>query len=182
MSAADAVRERMLRATAALDQAGVEYAVIGGNAVATWVGSVDPDAIRGTRDVDILLRREDLDRAKTALQPAGFIYHETLGVHIFLDGPQGSPRSAVHALIAGEKVQPDYLLPTPDVTESQRGAHFRFLTLEALVRMKLTSFRRKDQVHIQDMIDVGLIDSTWPQRFPPEMAARLQELLDDPNG
>ena len=28
--------------------------------------------------------------------------------------------------------------------------------------MKLTSFRRKDQVHIQDMIGVGLIDATWP--------------------
>jgi hypothetical protein len=182
MKASDAVRERLLRATAALDQAGIGYAVIGGNAVATWVGSVDPAAIRGTRDVDILLRRDDLERVKTALQQAGFFYHETLDVHMFLDGPQGSAREAVHALIAGEKVQADYLLPTPDITESQRGQHFQVVTLEALVRMKLTSFRRKDQVHIQDLIEVGLIDATWPQRFPPELAARLQQLLDDPHG
>ena len=48
--------------------------------------------------------------------------------------------------------------------------------------MKLTSFRRKDQVHLLDMISVNLIDETWPDRFPNELAARLQELLDDPDG
>jgi hypothetical protein len=36
--AVDKVRDRLLRATAALEQAGVAYAVIGGNAVAAWVG------------------------------------------------------------------------------------------------------------------------------------------------
>jgi hypothetical protein len=132
--------------------------------------------------VDLLVRRSDLDLARAALQSSVFAYHETLDVHLFLDGPQASPREAVHVLFAGEKVQPDYLLPTPDVTESEAGEHFRVLALEPLVRMKLTSFRRKDQVHLQDMIGVGLIDATWPARFPPELAARLQELLDDPNG
>jgi hypothetical protein len=48
--------------------------------------------------------------------------------------------------------------------------------------MKLTSFRRKDQVHLFDMIGVGLIDTTWPARFPPPLAVRLQELLDNPEG
>jgi len=47
--------------------------------------------------------------------------------------------------------------------------------------MKLTSFRRKDQVHVLDMLDVGLIDATWCARFPPELAARLQELVDNPD-
>jgi hypothetical protein len=45
--------------------------------------------------------------------------------------------------------------------------------------MKLTSFRRKDQVHIQDMIDVGLIDESWLSRVPAALAPRLKELLDD---
>ncbi|MFM8187974.1 MAG: hypothetical protein ACKN85_05770 [Pirellula sp.] len=48
--------------------------------------------------------------------------------------------------------------------------------------MKLTSFRRKDQVHILDMISLGLIDSTWVQKYSPVLAARLQQLLDDPDG
>lgn len=48
------------------------------------------------------------------------------------------------------------------------------LPLDRLVKMKLTSFRRKEQVHIQDMISLGLIDSTWVQNYSPELAARLQ--------
>jgi hypothetical protein len=56
------------------------------------------------------------------------------------------------------------------------------LKLESLVRMKLTSFRLKDRVHLRDMIDVGLIDATWPNRFTPALGQRLQELLDNPDG
>lgn len=57
------VRERLHRTAATLGKAEVPYAVIGGNAVAEWVGRVDEGAVRFTRDVDILLRREDLDAA-----------------------------------------------------------------------------------------------------------------------
>ncbi|HEX3869970.1 MAG TPA: hypothetical protein VHV77_06020, partial [Pirellulales bacterium] len=59
---------------------------------------------------------------------------------------------------------------------------FQVMTLEALVRMKLIAYRRRDQVHLLDMIHVGLIDVTWPARFPAPLGARLQQLLDDPNG
>ena len=48
--------------------------------------------------------------------------------------------------------------------------------------MKLTSFRRKDQVHILDMISIGLIDESWLERFSPELRLRLEELLNDPDG
>jgi hypothetical protein len=51
-----------------------------------------------------------------------------------------------------------------------------------LVTMKLTSFRRKDQVHLLDLISIGLIDSTWLDRLSPELQLRLQELLEDPDG
>jgi hypothetical protein len=47
---------------------------------------------------------------------------------------------------------------------------------------KLTAFRRKDQVHLLDLIGVGLVDDSWPARYPPELAARLQSLLDNPEG
>jgi hypothetical protein len=180
--AVEKVRERLLRAAAALEAAGVPYAVIGGNAVAAWVARVDEAAVRNTADVDLLLQRTDLPAAQQALTAAGFYHHETLDVHLFLDSPDASARNAVHVLFANEKVQPDYLVPTPDLSETEAAEHFRVLNLEALVRMKLTSFRRKDQVHLQDLIGVGLIDSSWVKRYPPELAARLQELIDDPNG
>ena len=56
----------------------------------------------------------------------------------------------------------------------------QILNLEALVRMKLTSFRDKDRMHLRDMIDVQLIDEAWRPRFPPELGDRLQPLLDNP--
>ncbi len=182
MAGAKEVQERLERVTAILNRTGLPYAVIGGNAVATWIGSVDPDAVRSTKDVGILLRREDLEAAKLALSEAGFIHNETLDVHMFLDGPNARPSQAVHLLFAGEKVKPDDLVPAPPITDCEDREQMKVLKLESLVRMKLTSFRRKDQVHILDMIGVGLIDATWTARFPPELAARLQELLDDPNG
>ena len=66
-SAMDKVRERLDRVTKALSDAGVPYAVIGGNAVAAWVATVDDGAVRSTKDVDILLAEEDLERATTCL-------------------------------------------------------------------------------------------------------------------
>jgi hypothetical protein len=32
------------------------------------------------------------------------------------------------------------------------------------------------------MIGVGIIDASWPSRFPPELAGRLQAILDTPEG
>jgi hypothetical protein len=180
--AVEKVRERLLRAGSALDQAGIPYAVVGGNAVASWVSTVDEAAVRNTRDVDILLRRSDLDAATAALAQVGFIRRHVAGIDFFLDGPSAKARDAVHVVFAGEKMRPEYLLPAPEVTESLQAASFRLVNLEALVRMKLISFRDRDRMHLRDLLDVGLIDADWSQRLPTALAQRLQELLDDPNG
>jgi hypothetical protein len=37
-------------------------------------------------------------------------------------------------------------------------------------------------MHLRDLIDVELVDASWVQRLPPELASRLQELLDNPEG
>src|SRR5437867_11422610 len=182
VTAVEKVRQRLRRATQALEQAGIPYAVVGGNAVALWVGEVDEAAVRNTQDVDILLRRADLDRAKEALAQAGFVHRHVASIDMFLDGPQAKARDAVHVVFAGEKVRPEYLLPAPDVSESEATPSFRVLMLEALVRMKLTSFRDKDRTHLRDFLDVGLVDVTWRDRLPPDLAVRLQQLLDNPEG
>jgi hypothetical protein len=180
--AVEKVRDRLLRSTAALEAAGVPYAVIGGNAVMAWVEQADESAVRFTQDVDLVLRREDLDRAGEALAKAGFIRRRVAGIEMFLDGPDAKARDAVHVIFSGEKVRPEYLAAVPDVAESVSFTSYRVLALEAVVRMKLTSYRRKDQVHLLDMLDVGLIDATWPARYPAELAARLQHLIDTPDG
>ena len=182
LMAAEKVKERMRRATRALDAAGVPYAVVGGNAVAEWVARIDEGAVRNTRDVDILVRRADLPAVRAALEAVGFMYYYLLDVDMFIDGPNGRPSEAVHLLFAGERVKQDDEHTLPELDESERAAEFQVANLEALLRMKLIAFRRKDQVHLLDMIGVGLIDATWPARFPPSLGARLQSLLDDPNG
>jgi hypothetical protein len=182
LMAAEKVKERLRRATQALDAAGVPYVVVGGNAVAEWVGRIDEEAVRTTRDVDLLVRRDDLPAVRAALESAGFIYYQLLDIDTFLDGPQGKPSGGIHLLYAGEKVRPEDEHPLPEINESERAVEFQVANLEALVRMKLTSYRRKDQVHLLDLIGVGLLDATWPARLPPSLGARLQQLLDDPNG
>jgi hypothetical protein len=180
--AVEKVRERLQRAVGALETAKIPYAVVGGNAVAAWVATIDEAAVRYTQDVDILLRRADLEAAKTALASAGFVFRHVKGIDMFLDGPGAKARDAVHILFASEKVRASDPVPTPDVTESDRISTFRAVALESLVKMKLTSFRRKDQVHILDMLDVGLVDATWLPRLPEELSVRLKELLDNPEG
>ena len=85
--------------------------MIGGNAVAAHVGRVDESAVRNTQDVDILLRRSDLEAAKAALTNAGFVYRHVKGIDMFLDGPNAKAASAVHVIFAGEKVRSDDLGP-----------------------------------------------------------------------
>jgi hypothetical protein len=178
IAAVDAVRERACRATAALDKAGIPHAVVGGNAVAAWVARVDVEAVRNTKDVDLLVRRQDFDRLVVALESVGFVHQKVADVDLFLDGREGSVRSAIHIVFAAERVRPDHLLPAPEVTETEAGPDFTVVALDALVRMKLAAFRLKDRVHLLDLLEVGLIDDSWRERFPAELAERLRELID----
>jgi len=167
------VRERLLRATAALNRAGIPYAVVGGNAVASWVATVDEGAVRTTRDIDLLVRRSDLPAPTVALEQVGFVYDEWLDVLMFRDGAEGKPSEAVHLLFAGEKTRPDHLLPAPDIETVDDPANFRVIALESLLSMKLMSNRRKDQVHVLDLIGVRLIDPSWLTKLPPVLAGAM---------
>ncbi len=182
MNAVLKVRERLERTSRCLARANVPYAIIGGNAVAAWVSTVDPGAVRNTRDVDILLRREDFSMAVDAMATEGFVQEEAGNVTLFLDGPDGLPSQGVHVLWAGEKVRPTYESPTPSIDSVRMLENMRIVELEDLVRMKLNSFRLKDQVHLQDFLAVGLVNASWLLRFSTSLAARLQSVLDNPDG
>ena len=182
VQAVERVRDRLARAVKVLEGAGIPYAVAGGNAVAAWVTRVDAAAVRNTQDVDILLRREDLERAKEAFAKAGFIYRHVKSIDMFLAGEDAKARDAVHVLFAEERIKADDLSLTPSLDQIDTQGDFNVVDLEALVRMKLTSYRDKDRTHLRDFIDVELIDATWPSRFTPELGKRLQDILDTPDG
>jgi len=182
VTAVERVRQRLLRAAAALRAAGISYAVVGGNAVALWVSRVDEAAVRNTRDVDILVRREDLTGVKAALEHAGFVYRHAAGADLFLDGPTAKPRDAVHLVFANERVRPSEPLPNPDVSEAEETDLFRVISLEPLVRIKLSAFRDKDRTHLTDLIEVGLLGADRVPKLPPPLADRLRQLLNTPEG
>jgi hypothetical protein len=182
LNAPERIKQRLFRAAGAMEAAKIPYAVAGGNAVALWVSRVDEGAVRNTQDVDILLRRSDIDSARRAMEEAGFVHRHSAGMEVFLDGASTKARDAVHLIFANEKVRPHEPIANPDVNESEAAPHFRVLSLEPLVRIKLTAFRDKDKVHIRDLIGVGLVDDTWLARLPEPLALRLKSLLDTPEG
>ena len=154
--------------------------MVGGQAVALWVASRDPAAVRTTKDVDILLRREDLPRARAAALSIGMDYFEVMGVGMFLERDDPNPRRAVHLIWAGQRVRPEYELPSPAVDEREDLAPgLPVVSLAGLVRMKLLSNRDQDRVHLRDMIAVGLIERDMLAALPPELAGRLDALLSE---
>jgi hypothetical protein len=175
--AMERVERRLKEVTAALDDAGIPYAVVGGNAVAAWVATIDPAATRTTKDVDILVRRADLGEITRALTKLGYRREDLRDLVIFVDPHEPSRRSGIHLVWAGEKVRPSYALPTPDVAEAVREAGaFAVLDLPALVRMKLTSLRDIDRVHIADLLSVGLIDDRVRAALPRDLRQRLTQI------
>jgi hypothetical protein len=180
LMALDEVTNRLQRIAQALEAAAVPYALVGGQAVALWVATKDPAAVRTTKDVDILLRREDLPRARAAALGADMEYFEAVGVGMFLERTDPNPRRAVHLLWAGEKVRPEYPLPSPTIEERhliEPGK--QVVSLAGLVRMKLMSFRDQDRVHLRDLIEVGLATRDLLANLPTELAHRLDALLTE---
>ncbi len=174
------VTNRLNRIVQALNDAQIPYALAGGNAVAIWVATKDPAAVRTTKDVDLLLRREDLPKARAAALAADMDYFEVLGVGMFLDRQDPNPRHAVHLLWAGERVRPEYPLPSPTIDERQiLDAGISVVSLPGLVRMKLMSNRDQDRVHLRDMIDTELVGRDLLIGLPEELSRRLDDLLTE---
>jgi hypothetical protein len=176
--ALDKVTERLERVTGALEQAGVPFALVGGQAVALWVATKDPAAVRTTKDVDILLRREDLSRARAAALNIDLDYFEVIGVGMFLERADPNPRHGVHLIWAGEKVRSENLLPAPTIDQRDTlEAGKPVVSMPALVTMKLVANRDQDRVHLRDLIDVGLVSRDILAGLPAELAERLDVLL-----
>lgn len=171
------LRDVVRRLDAALTRAGIRYQVIGGFAVFCHVDRLDPLAARLTRDVDVAIDRRDLQRIAEAAKSIGLQYRHVAGVDMLVDAESPKARSAVHLIFTREKVRPEYTDTVPDISEPVRAVEGVLIAPVAdLVRMKLTSFRLKDKVHIQDMDSVGLITPAIEDALPDLLRERLQEV------
>lgn len=153
--------------------AGLEYRVVGGLAAYLYVEQVEPDAGRLTKDIDIAVRREDLERIARAAERFGLEYRHVAGVDMLVEAEKPSVRRAVHMVFAGEKVRADYAEPVPPIGACNTVRGIRIVPLADLVRMKLTSFRSRDETQLKDLDDVGLITAEIENGLSPFLRERL---------
>ena len=172
----DQLFERMRRFHSALEAAGVPYRIVGGVAAFFHVYDRELDQARTTRDIDAGVARIDMPRIIEAAESAGFRYRHVAGIDMLVDVEQPKARSAVHLVFTGEKVRPTDLaeIPASDPVRTQEGIWI--CSVPDLVRMKLTSYRLKDKVHIQDLDGVGLITPEVEATLSDVMRERLQEV------
>jgi hypothetical protein len=162
----------------AFNEAGIEYRIVGGLAVYLYVEEAEPDAGRLTRDIDVVVRREDLKRIADAVRPFGLEYRPAAGVDMLMDPKSPSARRAVHLVFSGEKVRPEYVEPVPVLAGSRNLQGVRLIPLQDLIRMKLTSFRAKDETHLKDLDEAGLITSEIEAGLSPKLLERLRQMRD----
>jgi hypothetical protein len=173
----DQLFEVASRLAKALSQAGIEYRVVGGFAAYMHVNEIEPMAARLTRDIDVAIDRADLDAIVEATRPFGFRYRHAAGVDMLVDAEAPKAHSAVHLLFIREKVRKEYDEPVPAFSPAvQYENGISIISIADLVKMKLTSFRLKDRVHIQDLDGARLITPEIEAELSPPLRARLQEV------
>lgn len=175
----DELLNRARMVSGALSAAGVPHAVIGGLAIRTFEALAHGGASLTTRDMDILLRRSDLDRASQALQPLGFNYRVVNSIPAFVL-PGERFRNAIHILWAGEVVKQSPH-PTPDFDETQLRESpegYLCIDIKRLVFLKLTSFRPKDVAHLQDLAQWRLITQPIQDSLPADLKLRLDQVFE----
>ncbi len=99
----------------ALRAAGREYRIVGGLAAYLYVEESEPDAGRLTKDIDIAVRRGDLEAIARAVGPMGLEYRHVAGVDMLVQANAPSERRAVHLVFAGERVRAAHLEAVPEL-------------------------------------------------------------------
>lgn len=177
----DIIRNRLMRITTFFNQHQIPYAIVGGNAVAAHMSQVNLTRVRGTKDVDIMIRRSDLSRIIDAAKDAGFYHAKAAGIDMFRDGPKASARDSVHIIFENEKVRPEEPVANPSIDDSiLHPDGYRVLGLKGVVQIKLTAFRIHDRTHLIDLLQEKLIDESWTQFYPAPLSDRLRELCEMP--
>jgi hypothetical protein len=155
----------------------VPHELIGGMAVLVHVEEADPGQSTLTRDVDLMVQRPDLEKIKEIAARHGFRFRHTAGLDMLLHGPSDRARNAVHLIFSGEKVRPDQASPNPPIQPERKavlGREVFVIPVADLVRMKLSSYRDKDRVHVRAMDAAGLITPEVEQGLSGELQARLR--------
>lgn len=144
--------EQLRAILAALDDAGIEYALVGGLAVAVW------GAPRATQDIDLLVRPESVDAIVSSIEPLGFRFRAL--PMTFSDGMQLQRVSKIEhgVLLTVDLLLVDANLEPTWASRRQidvEGTPIWVISREALIQMKLAAGRTRD---VQDVERLEEID------------------------
>ena len=162
-----------------LRHAGIPHELVGGLAVYLYVEEVDPKAGALTRDVDVMVRREDLERIIEAAASSGFRYRHAAGLDMLMYGDSVRAADAVHLLFAGERAKPTQTTLNPDLNPVHKvieGLNVYVVPVADLLTMKLGANRDKDRVHVRGLDATGLITPEMADALPAELRARLDNI------
>ena len=148
--------DEMFAVAAALERAGVGYAVCGGVAVTAY------GAPRSTDDLDLLVRPEDIPRALEAVRPLGYAF---AALPLVFD--EGTPNERhvqrVTKVEGGQHLVLDLLHAAGPFADGLEGAvvvvlpggALRLIRREALVAMKTLAGRNKDLADLEALAKVS---------------------------
>jgi hypothetical protein len=141
------------KAAAMLTAEDIPYEVVGGMAVAAHLDRADRDEVMLTRDVDIMIHRSDLERVQAAAARHGL----PTRVHFICDD--------TYPPAAGERI-------------NLYGCEVAVAPAVDLVRMKLSSYKDDDRVHVRALDAVGLITPDVERTLPAALQSRLQHIRE----
>jgi predicted nucleotidyltransferase len=140
--------EELATVVGALDEAGIEYALVGGLAVAVW------GAPRATQDIDLLIRPESVDAAVAAVEPHGFRFRA-----LPMTFKDGMSLQRVSKIDEGALLTLDLILVDDNLEPAWRsrqrfdvdGTPVWVISREALIQMKAAAGRPQDALDIQNL-------------------------------
>ena len=156
------------RLVAALERADVAWCVIGGVAVNHWA-----EQPMVTQDVDLVVASDDVDRAVSLLEQAGF-RSERFAWSVNFKG-----RSAVSIQLSTEDFYRDY--PSRAVAADVHGMLMRVASLQDTLRGKIRAWsepERRQSKRIKDLADIARLVEAHPQLWndlPRELKDEVQE-------
>jgi len=148
---------------------GIPWAIVGGVATRAYM----PE--RGTKDLDILVRRRDGDEVRERLEAAGYRYISRLTMPGFL---ARSPEGVDLDVIFGDYPWLDEALTRP----RQDAAGYPVLALSYLVLMKMASSRVQDTADVSRMLGLASEEElegvrAAVARYTPEEIEDLESLI-----
>jgi hypothetical protein len=160
-----------------LSDANIPFELVGGVAVLAHILGCERGRSFVTRDVDVLVRREDLARLVTAAEAAGYQARKIVGGYMLIRSGQ-APGEAVHLIFSGERSKSTQPAPHPELNPV-RIPFFALMVPVApvadLIAMKLGSFRGKDMPHLEVLDEVGLITRDVEIELPALLRERLEQ-------